>query len=66
MDNRDSVEPAKGSLDEIYDNLVALLKELPPDRQDKFREKLDRDLQQGRRKATEKSLGLVEPEEPGD
>lgn len=67
MDRRDNMEyPEGGSLDELYDRLVALLKELPPDRQDKFREKLNSDLQQGRRKPNKGNLELVEPTEPGD
>ena len=56
----------EGSLDELYDRLVTLLKGLPPDRQEQFREKLNRDLQQGRREPAKRNLGLVESEEPRD
>jgi hypothetical protein len=57
------VEPPKSSVDEIFDKLLKLLNELPPDRQDKFREYLESESNKGRRKTAKRHLKVVERKE---
>jgi hypothetical protein len=60
MDSGDRVEPPKSSVDETFDRLFKLLSELPEDSQEKFRELLNSESNEGRRKSNKRHLKVVD------